>query len=308
MRLLPLLGTIGLTVWLVSRLDTAALTATWAALPVGVALGAACLALSAELFIGPYKWGRVVRALGVDMTFADAVLIRLGSQPLRLVMPLKTGEGVVVGHLVRVRGMDVATATSTVLFEKVVNLWATVVLLSVGLALTEAAGGGWVGSAGLAWLLVALVVAAPGLRGPWRWLAAKVRTGGRVGAFLGRLLDAFVALPTRELWVQAPLALAFTSLEVVNSWWLLTVLGVEAPFSLVLLVIPLSYFLNNLPVTVAGIGMREALFVVAFAELATPATCFAAGVAVSTIAYVVPTLAGLLMMRRFLAVTAAGRA
>jgi hypothetical protein len=279
--------------------DTSALSQTLARLPIWVILGASLLAMSEEILLGPYKWSRVVSALGTPMSYREAVLARLGSQPIRLLMPLKSGEGACVLYLRRVRGMAVAPATSTVLFEKVVNLWATVFLLSLGLGLNEG---------GVLWVAAPVVAVLPFLRAPWRAVSVWLAPRGRFGGFAARLLDAFVVLPAKELALQLPMALAFTGLEVVNSWWILTVLGVAAPFSYVLLVVPLSYFANNIPVTVAGIGVREALFVVAFAGMALPAECLAAGVAVTTIEYIVPTLVGLLLLRRFLAATARGGA
>ncbi len=295
-RLVPWVGTAGLTIAVLLSVDATGFLPALLTLPPLVFVGACCIALSEELLVGPFKWARVVAAVGPALSFREALLIRLGSQPIRSVAPLKTGEAAAVVYLSRVHDMDVATATSTVLFEKAVNLWATVFLISVGLSLAGVE---------LAPVLVVAWLVLPFLRGPWRALADALRGRfGRVGPFAAGLLDAFLSLPPRELAMQLPLAVLFTGLEVVNSWWLLTVLMVDVSFATVLVVVPISYFLNNVPVTVLGIGMREGLFVVALAGLAAPATLFAAGVAVSIVEYVVPTLVGLLALPRFLSAVA----
>lgn len=249
------------------------------------------------MLIGPLKWRRVVRAAGLPLRFGEALLIRLGSQPIRQIAPLKTGEAATVLYLRRVHGMDVGVAAGTVLFEKGVNLWATVLLITIGLAIA------WspvAGAAAAAWVLL------PFLRGPWRALADALRGRlGRAGRFSASLLDAFVGLDVRELALQLPLALLFIGLEMVNSWLLLRVVGVQVPLEVVLIVVGASFFLNNVPITLLGIGMRESVFVIGLAGFGDPALLLVAGLLVSTVEYIVPTLVGLLFMRRFLAACAA---
>ena len=96
------------------------------------------------------------------------------------------------------------------------------------------------------------------------------------------------------------MAMLFTGLEVFNAWLLLTVLGVELPFAAVMLVIPLSFIMNNIPVTLLGIGMRESVMVVGLSAYAMAPTLLAGGVALSLIEYVLPTLVGLLFLKSFL--------
>lgn len=296
-RVVPLAGTL-VCVWLVVRhVELGAVRDALSGLPLLAGLLAGLIALTEEALVGPFKWRRVVAAVGPNLSFREALLVRLGSQPIRSLAPLKSGEAASVLYLNRVHGVELDVAASTSLFEKAVNLWATIALMLAGLALQLTGA-----VSHLALAAIGLWVWLPFLRGPWRALVVVLdRRFGRPGRFAGRLLRAFVALPSAELARQLPLALLFTGLEVLSAWILLWGLGVSAPFGVVLVVVPLSFFLNNIPAFVLGIGIREALFVVAMAPLADSAVLFSLGICVSFFEYILPTLVGLLLVRSFLA-------
>lgn len=276
---------------LLRSVDISAVISVLASVSVFSVLVASAIALTEEVLVGPYKWSRVLRHVGCQLSLPQAILIRIGSLPIRAILPLKTGEAAPALYLHKHHDLPLDVASGTILFEKGVNVWATVFLLSLGLALT----GFWLAfAAAILWSIV------PFVRGPVRRLASVLASGGRVGGFLSGLLKAFVLLPKRELAVQLPLAVLFTGLEVVNFWWILAVLGVEVGFGVVCLVIPLSYFVNNIPVTVLGIGMREGLILVLLGGVADSEVLLAAGILVTLFEYLLPLGVGFVLFPRFL--------
>jgi uncharacterized membrane protein YbhN (UPF0104 family) len=278
--------------FLVRHIDWMSAAASLKHLTPQLILLSAGLALSEELIVGPFKWNLVVANLGLKLGFAEALLIRMGSQPIRSVAPLKSGEAASVIYLIRVHQMDGATAAGTVLFEKAVNLWATIAWMILGLALIRSP---WFATVIVLWVLL------PFIRGPWSALAAHLHKHfGGVGGFAARLLDAFLLLPAKALVLQLPLALLFTFLEVFNAWLLLNALGADVPMAAVMIVIPLSFILNNIPITLMGIGMRESVVVVGLSAFAAAPTLLAGGVAVTVIEYLLPTVVGLFFLRSFL--------
>ncbi len=274
------------------RVDLSAALVSLRGLPAWALALAAVTALSEELLLGPLKWRRVARAVGCPLSLRETWLVRLGSQPLRVVLPLKSGELATALYLERRHGLPLARGVSTVLFEKAVNLWALVLLLLTGAVLLE---GPLVLVGWLAWLGV------PFVRGPWRdGASAMARRWGSPGRLGASLLDAYLALSRRELLVQLPLAVAFVGLEVWNTGLVLTALGAEPSPALLLLAVPASSFLNNLPVTILGIGVREGWLLVALGGTAPPETLLAGGLVITAVEYVLPTLVGLSLLPAFL--------
>ena len=296
-QLIPVAGTLGLAILVASSVD---LRGTWNAIagfPVLAALLCTAIALFEEVLVGPFKWRFVVRDVGVPLSLREAILIRVGSQPVRAVAPLKSGEALPVAYLSRVHKLPAGLGAGTVVFEKAVNAWSAIVHILVALGLL----GFWI-----AWPALALWTVIPFVRGPVRWLASRVAGDGKIRRFAGDTLQAILSIRPGTLALQLPLAILFTGLEIVNTAVVLKVLGAEVPFAVVLLTVPISYFLNNVPVTFLGIGMREGFFVLMLSGLAGRAEALATGVLVSAFEYVVPTLVGLLFSRRFLARMTAG--
>lgn len=271
------------------------LRGTWKAIagfPALAVLLCTAIALFEEVLVGPLKWRFVVRDVGVPLSLREAILIRVGSQPVRAIAPLKSGEALPVAYLSRVHKLAVGLGAGTVVFEKAVNAWSAIVHILVALGLL----GFWI-----AWPALALWTVIPFVRGPVRWLAGRVSGAGKVRKMAGDTLQAILSIRPGTLALQLPLAIFFTGLEIVNTAVVLTVLGAEVPFAVVLLTVPISYFLNNVPVTFLGIGMREGFFVLMLSGLAGRAEALATGVLVTAFEYVVPTVVGLLFSRRFLA-------
>ena len=291
-RLIPVVGTLVIGVLLIQHIDWKAAFSLLKTMDPMVLLFSCALALSEELLVGPLKWKWVVAAVGLRLSFIEALIIRMGSQPIRSVAPLKSGEAASVLYLVRVHDMDTATATSTVLFEKGVNLWATVAWMILGLIFIQSP---WFA------LILALWVILPFIRGPWSSLSSFLSENfGRVGTFAAGMLDAFLELPIKALILQLPMALLFTGLEVFNAWLLLNALGAHVPVAAVMIVISLSFFLNNIPVTVLGLGMRESVVVAGLSAYALAPPLLAGGLALSVVEYLLPTLVGLFFLKTFL--------
>ena len=88
--------------------------------------------------------------------------------------------------------------------------------------------------------------------------------------------------------------------QVSNFYLLFHAFGLDISFTACLALAPLTILLANLPIGILGLGVREFCVVVLFAGHGPQDALLAAGLAISVINELLPTLAGLVLTKRFL--------
>lgn len=242
-----------LVVWLVSRVDGAQVVSLWRQSVKGylwLALGLTGLAP----VLGTLRWQGVLRAQGVRLPYATALRAVLMANVLNSFLPSKGGEVVKATYLREHGGLTLGVGS--VVLERLVDL---LVLGLLGLAGFAISGIGWgllaggllVGAVGSAFVLALYV---PLDRFP---LPSAVRNK------LGELARVF------RLWVRCPGAvlqtvgssLAVWSAAALTVCCLVSAFGLPLRWSVAYAVFPLCVLAGLVPVTVSGVGTRDAAFV-----------------------------------------------
>jgi glycosyltransferase 2 family protein len=83
-------------------------------------------------------------------------------------------------------------------------------------------------------------------------------------------------------------------------WLLYSGIGAEAPFLQVCRALPLAILAGLLPLTLSGIGTRDAALIVLMTPVATEAQSLAVGLLYTVIVYWLPALCGATVLRRAL--------
>jgi uncharacterized membrane protein YbhN (UPF0104 family) len=271
---------VGLLVWLFGQVDAARL---WSA--VGSAswswLGLAALLYFAMLVVSSWRWNILLRAQGVAVRLRTLVGSFLVATFFNNFLPSNIG-----GDVVRIRDTSGPAKSRT--------LAATIVLVDRGLGL-------------LALVLVAALGATasqPALRGggppvqPWiLWTGLFFAGGVSIQALRAPALVTWLATPLRWLhaeWVDqrlakltaaltrfatAPGALASSAVGAVMVQALLVAFyaavaqGLHIPVSPwhLAVMVPVSFIVQMVPISVNGFGVREAAFVAFFALAGLPA-------------------------------------
>jgi uncharacterized membrane protein YbhN (UPF0104 family) len=266
--------------------------ARWEFLPLVLAL------LGVNLVLAGTRWMFVVRAMGFDLGLRRAMDAMLSTWPLAVITPSRASD---LLRSVCIRDMvPTMEASSSVLAEKVVDVQSLCLLALVGSALVGAWT--WAGIAGLmllgAWMIVALLF--------WKSsLLFKVPVLGRFEDKIRKLFAAFAAFR------QSPVNFLYLSVISMASWmsalavmYTLT-LTFQADISLLKVVAlwPLAIFVGMLPLTVAGMGTRDAAFITLLqwtsAQAVGEASVLAATLGYALVASWLPALIGIpLMIRR----------
>jgi len=260
---------------------------------------AATFAASAgwHVFVGADKWWRILRSLGARVPFGEVLRVRLGSDPIRFVMPFKSGEIVGALYFGRWRHFGFGRAAGSIVFDKSLNFFGTLFWLYVGIAAMAslpATGYLFLHTAVGAAILV-LVYVRP-VRRAAALTAAAIHP--KLGRFADGVLSAFeefsplkklgfllygIVFQLRPLFVCALLFIAFHPDRLPSLQEFLTY------GSIVVL-------MSNVPLTVAGIGPRETTLALLFSEFAGQATLFSVGILMSLSIHVIPAILGIPLM------------
>lgn len=233
---------------------------------------------------------RAVLALGgCAMSWRQALWLRMGTLPLALVLPAKSGDLFRAFYLRTHHGASLARGAGIVVAEKMLAMAGTLTLVVLGAAL----GGG---------------------RGvQHEWALAGACAAGVAGfsaasyAILkkGFLKNAGNAIPPPHFnrafiaaFAYSMLALAAESLV---AWLALCALGHPVSAAAILFRVPLVQVAALLPFSMRGMGVREAGYWALLQGHATESALVSAGLVSSFCLYAVPTIIGLFFMQGFVA-------
>ena len=230
------------------------------------------------------RWHLTLRAIGYRVSIWRCLTITLGTSPISAIAPSKAGD--LLKAISLRKEISILEVSGTVLTERAFD-----VLLLASLSLI---GGMVIGNA--------LITRA----------AAVIIGAGLVGLLTLPLLVASIPKPTvreklermirilKALQAQPMLALGVLALTAVNwlasiaqTHLLLVAVGASTPFVLTISVLPIAIFVGLVPVTIGGMGTRDATLVALLAPTASASQALAVGLLYSFFGYWLLALLGL---------------
>jgi uncharacterized membrane protein YbhN (UPF0104 family) len=257
-----------------SRLWTLALEASipWLFGALGLYVG--------MILLSAWRWGLLLQAQGIGLPFQRLTSSFLVATFFNNFLPSNIGGDVIrIADTAPTAGSK-TLATTVVLLDRGLGLLGLVLIAAVGATAAARIGAGALGPVGPGMLWagfgLATIIATPALLMPEgftrllhplrvvhpEWVDERLRrlstALGRFGAAPGALAGCFVG----AIGVQAVLVAFY--LAIARS------LGVPIGFSELALVVPISFIVQMLPVSVNGFGVREATFGFYFTRLGLP--------------------------------------
>lgn len=301
LRLAPLWTLAGLVLsagvlwWLFSHLQVhfKDLQAAWASADRTVLAVTAVFSVTWHVLVGAHKLKLVLDATGAPIRYADAVRLRLGEGPLRMVLPMRGGEALTVVFFWRRQRLSLPAAAGVLAFDRGLNLSGLLLWLLAGTVLlpSGAATHSVIGVAALAACYLVFVF--------WTSLHdVLIRMAGKVHRRAGELARGALQ-PWRQISAPIKLALSgygvlFVTRPLLMFWLLLWAHGVTAPVARVLAHGSLTVLAGTLPGPLMGIGPREGAAALLFADLAPPGSAIPlwVGMLMSLMMHVLPFAAG----------------
>jgi uncharacterized membrane protein YbhN (UPF0104 family) len=241
--------------------------------------------------ISAWKWLILIGRRNSSIRFWELMRIYLAANFVNLFTPSFIGGDAYRTAKLRNISGGVGRAFSTVIVDRITGLIALIFLAGIGAISLFIQHDRFVfdgaflvlltlsGVAGLMFLKATLA----------RW---PVTSAPAVRAVAEEILQAIQ--PGRTLVMCLALSLLFQANVIVINWIYGSALGLSATFQQLVLIVPLVYLLEMVPLSINGIGLREGGFALLFAVAGLPSEQgLALGLAISLMRYVVATCCGL---------------
>jgi len=226
--------------------------------------------------IGALRWYVLLRNLQGRISYLQIIRLTFVSDFMGYFAPGSVGV-----DAIRLYGMsrmtsDMAFSATSMLVERIVAFLALILLGLVGLSFElpgtpqEIAPLAWLALALLAVALVALM--APPVRSATLLVLSSLglsRVHGAARKIYSRL-DQYRSQPWR-LAVAFLISLIFQLLRCTAVWVGAMAFGVFLPFTVFIVIMPVIILVTLLPISIAGLGVRELGFVVLFGQVGMPA-------------------------------------
>ncbi len=238
-------------------------------------------------FLSAWRWQVVMAAMGKGLTHREAFSLTMASWTLSTFTPSKGGDlaktyflrgrfpvSTVLGSILAERLFDVLTLLLFCLVGSLIYRWTTLAVLSGGLL-------------------------AAGLLATIALLTIRIPVPSRLRPKVERMLEALRCLIRRPryLLLLAGICSANWLASVGQTWAFYHALRTPVPFGSVLAALPAAIFIGLLPLTVAGMGTRDAALIRLLAGIAPAPVSLGVGLLYSLCGYWIPGLVGLPFLR-----------
>jgi len=224
--------------------------------------------LGVQILLSSTKWRLILRADGFDVEYLTLLKINATSSFASLFLPSSFGGDVYRVIALRSHTGGLVRSTASVLFDRGTGLFALVTIAVVSYqfypdnSYAHAMVVGW--AAVIA--LFALATSNRLLQSP---LWPRLKPVQHMRSLLGTLR---VYRKSGNLVLGAmALSLVFQLIMVVINLLYARALGIGIAFTTLLVIIPLIYLTEVIPLSINGIGIRDSAFIIAFAAIGRPA-------------------------------------
>lgn len=217
------------------------------------------------------RWDAILRTRGIRYPLRRAWGAFLGSSYVGMLTPGRVGDALRAQYLKRDLGVGYAEGLASVAMDRLCDLYVLAVFAAIAVVRFGAALSPEL--TGVAWATVALtilgplVLLVPGVAervmgAAWRKLAGERGADG-----LDRFLEALRAQVGRPLLVTLPLTTLAFLVNYLQGWLMGRALHLSLSLYDAMCLMAVASLLSLLPVSVSGVGVREAFFALAFPVL-----------------------------------------
>lgn len=294
---LMLIVSIGILIIIFSKIEVEVILKYLRRVKIVYLLSALSISTLINIGVGTYKWQRLLNYSGCDISFCETLFVFIHSAPLRFILPFKSGELVIAQYLKTNKNLPVLLGAGLLMVvDKIYNILAIVIYFSLGFIFLKLE----IWKKCVLWSIIVLMLfiffLQPGLMGK-KWISKLLTRLGINTDVINRILESFSCFRKLKLVLCA---LFFQSSEVIITYILFMAMRIEIPPSALLVFVPLTIIVCNLPITISGLGTREAAFLFFYSGFATQEQLLSTGILVSFVEYFFIALIGIFTLPLFL--------
>lgn len=229
----------------------------------------------------PLRWKLILGYIKCNISFKEAFFICVSALPISYIMPFKSGDLIKSLYLKRQNKLSFKKATSTLVFDNAMDLFTLLfftflafIFLSVQLPHKL-----------YFWFLIMAF-----------FLVCTILIAKRIPS---DFFYSFKAISLNKTLFIFTLSLFGFCTSFISAYFVFLSINVTIPFLKIMFYIPLITLITLIPITISGFGTREAATIFFLSKFASPESLLSAGILLSLIIVVIPSLVSLLFMKRF---------
>jgi glycosyltransferase 2 family protein len=243
------------------------------------------------------RWQAILRARSIHYGTRDAWFAFCSSLYLAMLTPGRVGDVLRIQYLRHDVDAPYSEGLASVVFDRLCDLYVLVGFVAVAIAHYSSVVVGDLRV--VSWLVVAatafgpLVFLVPGLAEKLFSAAYRKLSRDPSAQGLHTFLEALRAQVGKALFATVPLSVVSFLLGSAQAWLIARSLGIDLPYFDVVCLLAVANLLGLLPISMSGVGVREAFFAAVFPSLGLGATAGVAfGLALFAVIYVALALIG----------------
>ena len=266
-------------------------------------LTALAVSFLTNCWLAAVKWRRILAPLGLDISFREAFLVKMGSTPVKSILPLRSGEASRVIYLKRRYDFSAARTAGSIALELFLNIFVFLLFIVAGGVACSRTPPDVITAAALVLAAGMAIFLASGRAAPRRRVRGLLDRipQPRLRGGLETLLTFHRFFSRRQILVPLFHSVVIQAGKLLSFFLIAAAFRLSFPPVVYLVILPFSILISTIPVTLLGIGLREGSLVeliplyspIAAEAVLAPALVF------SAVEYLFPALLGLFWTGQF---------
>jgi len=229
----------------------------------------------------PLKWKLVLDYIKCNISFKEAFFIHVSALPILYIMPFRSGELIKSLYLKRQNKLSFKKATSSLVFDNAIDLFTLLffTILAFIFLSVEIPYKLYFWFSIMALFLVCIILIAKNIPSDFFYSFKVISLNKTLFIFILSLLGYFISF--------------------ISAYFIFLSINATIPFLEIMFYFPIITLISIIPVTISGFGTREAATVFFLSKYAVPESLLSAGILMSFMIVVLPSLFSLLFMKRF---------
>ena len=237
------------------------------------------------------RWQIILEAMGYSIQFSKCFTVAMGALPLVSITPSKSGD-VIKAYYIR-KEIPISKTIGSVLTERVFDVFTLVLFSLIGMIFCQRFELAGIALATLFGITVIFFIP---------HVHSEVPTNG---SWMSKIYNIMLSMKTLTKDKKAFLSVMLCSLlswflSIMQTLMFFYAIGVNIPLFAAMANIPIAIFIGLIPVTLGGMGTRDAAIIFLFSEYASPSELLSAGILFSVIRYWLLSLIGIPFMRKLM--------
>jgi len=228
-----------------------------------------------NFLVSAYRWKLLLGKLHCDISFQQALLIKLGSNPMVSVLPFRSGEFFKLLYLKETEDLPYSKSIISIISEYLLNIIVLLGFILLGVLIQLFIGNSFFISRNLNISCLCFANFSP----------LKYFRYSRIKIFLSEFKKVF----KKDVFL---FTILYMIVELITIHLLSIALAIPIPFYKILIFMPVTILLANIPITILGLGTREAAILFFFSGFGLKQQLFSLGILCSFIEYILPIIIG----------------